>query len=425
MVTGTLAIYHRLRQWWIRVTAVVSGAILFIAFLLTLTSWFLNPSTEEPQSLIPSGSNLVDLTLIRNADEKGAVCLDGSRPGYHLQRGFGSGSDSWVLHLESGGWCDSADSCSYRQGTPLGSSHYMELQASFVGILSQAPSENPDFYNWNRVKIRYCDGASFSGDTEVQAKSGRKLFFRGQRIWEAIMEELLSEGLGKAKQAFLTGCSAGGLAIYIHCDSFRALMPKEANVKCLGDASFFLDVKDVSGKRTMQSFYKEVVRLQNVGKNLPADCTKRTEPSQCFFPHELIKTIKTPLFILNSAYDYWQIQNVLVPEDSDPRGHWLRCKKNIHNCHPNQIEILQGFRTSLLHTLSEFQHKKDAGMFINSCFVHCQTMSNVTWHSPKSPKINNRTIAEAVGDWYFGRREAIYVDCPYPCNPTCYHRNFN
>lgn len=23
-----------------------------------------------------------------------------------------------------------------------------------------------DFFNWNRVKIRYCDGASFTGDAE-------------------------------------------------------------------------------------------------------------------------------------------------------------------------------------------------------------------------------------------------------------------
>lgn len=23
-----------------------------------------------------------------------------------------------------------------------------------------------DFYNWNRVKVRYCDGGSFSGDSE-------------------------------------------------------------------------------------------------------------------------------------------------------------------------------------------------------------------------------------------------------------------
>lgn len=29
-----------------------------------------------------------------------AVCLDGSLPGYHLQKGFGSGSDKWVLHIE-------------------------------------------------------------------------------------------------------------------------------------------------------------------------------------------------------------------------------------------------------------------------------------------------------------------------------------
>ena len=23
-----------------------------------------------------------------------------------------------------------------------------------------------DFYNWNRLKVRYCDGASFTGDVE-------------------------------------------------------------------------------------------------------------------------------------------------------------------------------------------------------------------------------------------------------------------
>ncbi|XP_020252710.1 pectin acetylesterase 5-like [Asparagus officinalis] len=317
------------------------------------------------------------------------------------------------------------DSCSFRQGTHLGSSHYMDLQASFVGILSQTASENPDFYNWNRVKILYCDGASFSGDTEIQPKSGRKLFFRGQRIWEVIMGELLAEGLGKAKQAFLTGCSAGGLATFIHCDSFRALMPKEADVKCLADGGFFLDEKDVSGKRTMQSFYNDVVRLQNVGKNLPTDCTKRMDPSHCFFPRELIKSIKTPLFVLNTAYDFWQLENVLAPEESDPQGHWLKCKKRIQDCDPNQIEVLQGFRTSLLDAVSEFQHKKDAGMFVNSCHVHCQSMTGITWHSPTSPRINNKTVSEAVGDWYFGRREVKEVDCPYPCNPTCSGMDFS
>lgn len=42
-------------------------------------------------------------------------------------------------------------------------------------------------------------------------------------------------------QAFLTGCSAGGLATLIHCDDFRDLLPKDATVKCLADAGFFLN----------------------------------------------------------------------------------------------------------------------------------------------------------------------------------------
>jgi len=28
------------------------------------------------------------------------VCLDGTLPGYHLDRGFGSGANSWLVHLE-------------------------------------------------------------------------------------------------------------------------------------------------------------------------------------------------------------------------------------------------------------------------------------------------------------------------------------
>ncbi|XP_020274330.1 pectin acetylesterase 5-like isoform X2 [Asparagus officinalis] len=396
MLTGAPAIHHLLRHRWITgcryLSAIISGFSLFIVLLLTLTSWLHKPTIKPLNPLIPLDPDLVDLTLLRNATEKNAVCLDGSLPGYHLQRGSGSGAESWVLHLQGGGWCSTVDSCSSRQETPLGSSHYMPRQALFVGILSQSSSLNPDFYNWNRVKIRYCDGGSFSGDTMVQAKNGRKLFFKGQRIWEAIIDELLSEGLGKSKQAFLTGCSAGGLATFIHCDNFRALMPKGANVKCLADAGFFLDEKDISGKRTMQSFYNEVVRLQDVGRNLPNECTKRTKPSQCFFPRELIKTIKTPFFIVNPGYDFWQIQHILVPKASDPELHWLRCKKNIHHCDSNQIYVLQGYRTSMLDALSEFQHKKDAGMFINSCYMHCQTANNITWHSPTSPRINNKLV---------------------------------
>lgn len=30
----------------------------------------------------------------------GVVCLDGTLPGYHLDRGYGSGANSWLIQLE-------------------------------------------------------------------------------------------------------------------------------------------------------------------------------------------------------------------------------------------------------------------------------------------------------------------------------------
>lgn len=62
------------------------------------------------------------------------------------------------------------------------------------------------------------------------------LFFRGQRIFLAAMEKLMSIGMRYANQAILTGCSAGGLATIHHCDGFQALFPESTRVKCLADA---------------------------------------------------------------------------------------------------------------------------------------------------------------------------------------------
>ncbi|XP_024627184.1 pectin acetylesterase 5 [Medicago truncatula] len=395
------------------------AAFTIILFIFSLT--FLNRSNQSHSN--DSHINLIPFTPLANFKQLGALCLDGTAPGYHFQKGFGSGSRNWLLHLEGGGWCNSISSCSYRKTTALGSSNYMDTPVPFSGILSSVPSQNPDFFNWNKVKIRYCDGASFAGHPESEPK-GSGLFFRGQIIWEAIMNELLSIGMSKAKQALLSGCSAGGLATLIHCDNFRQLLPKEATVKCLADAGFFLDEKDIAGNSTMKSFYHDVVQLQGVAKSLHKECLAKMEPSKCLFPSEILKNIKTPVFLVHPAYDFWQIHNILVPEGSDPHRRWKSCRLNIQSCDANMISILDSFRSSLLKAVNEFQQRKDIGMFIDSCFIHCQTWMGETWHSPRSPKINHKTIAESVADWFFDRQVVKLIDCPFPCNPTCHNMDF-
>ncbi|KAF8394767.1 hypothetical protein HHK36_020982 [Tetracentron sinense] len=344
---------------------------------------------------VSSNPLTVGLTLIQGAAAKGAVCLDGTLPGYHMHRGYGSGANSWLIQLEGGGWCNTIRNCVYRKTTRRGSSTYMEKQIPFTGILSNKAEENPDFFNWNRVKLRYCDGASFTGDSQDEAA---QLNFRGQRIWLAGMEELMSKGMRYANQALLSGCSAGGLASILHCDEFRDLFPRTTKVKCLSDAGLFLDAVDVSGGRTLRNMFGGVVSLQGVQKNLPHTCTNRLDPTS--------------------------LQASLAPPSADPLGYWHDCKLNHAQCTASQVNFLQGFRNQMLNAIKGFSRSYQNGLFINSCFAHCQTERQDTWFADDSPLIRNKGIAQSVGDWYFDRVGAKTIDCPYPCDKTCHNLVF-
>ncbi|XP_052623120.1 pectin acetylesterase 10 isoform X2 [Lactuca sativa] len=386
-------------------------------------------NTTETLSLLEASSAaaaapkplLVGLTLIPGAAAKGAVCLDGTLPGYHLHRGFESGSNSWLIQLEGGGWCNTIRSCVYRKTTRRGSSNRFEKQLAFTGILSNKAEENPDFFNWNRVKVRYCDGASFAGDSEDKAND---LQFRGQKIWLAAMEELMSQGMRNADQALLSGCSAGGLASILHCDEFHSLFSGSTKVKCLADAGMFMDAVDVSGGHTLRNMYEGVVTLQGVAKNLSPTCLNQLNPTSCFFPQHVVPNIKTPMFILNAAYDSWQVLSSLSAPSADPSGVWKACQKNPGNCSPSHMNYLQDFRNQMLDALKGFSKSTQNGLFVNSCFAHCQTERQDTWFADDSPVINNKAIALAVGDWFFDRSSVKETDCPYPCDKSCHNLLF-
>jgi hypothetical protein len=294
----------------------------------------------------------------------------------------------------------------------------MEKQILFIGILSNKPDENPDFYNWNRARIRYCDGASFASEGYDQASG---LYFRGQRIWSAAMEEMMSKGMRSANQVLLSGCSAGGLSTILHCDQFRALFPGNTKVKCLADAGMFLDVADVSGGNTIRSFFQGVVDMLGVAKNLPGTCTSRMDATSCFFPENLVGNIQTPIFLLNSAYDVWQLQESLAPGKADPSGAWKYCRLNYKSCTSDQIQFLQGFRNKMVNVVQGFSGSRQNGVFLNSCFAHCQSGLQDTWFANNSPTLENKAIAKSVGDWYFDRAEVKAIDCAYPCDNTCHH----
>ncbi|TQD77002.1 hypothetical protein C1H46_037448 [Malus baccata] len=350
-----------------------------------------------------NGILIVGLTLVEGAAAKGAVCLDGTVPAYHLHRGCGLGANSWLIHLQGGAWCNDIRSCTNRKYSAYGSSTRMETEIAFTGILINAAEKNPDFFNWNRVLLRYCVSASFLGDSENQE---RKLQFRGQRIWLSAMEDLMSKGMRDANEALLSGVSAGGLSSILHCDEFRGLFPTATKVKCLSDGGFFLDAVDVSGGRALRDHYSGVVGLQGVQVNLPRFCTSHLDPTSCFFPENFILRTLEPRYLYSIQH---MIHGSLAPPSADPHGEWKTCRLNLSSCSASQMEILQGFRNQFLNAVKQFSVSKQNGMFINSCFTHLLTLQG-TWFARNSPAVGNKTIAEAVGDWYFDRAEVKVVD---------------
>ncbi|ONM59965.1 Pectin acetylesterase 12 [Zea mays] len=238
------------------------------------------------------------------------------------------------------------------------------------------------------------------------------------------MDDLMAQGMRYANQALLSGCSAGGVSTILHCDEFHGLFPSNTRVKCLADAGMFLDTVDVSGRREMRSFFNGIVRLQGSGRSLPRSCTSHMDKTSCFFPQNVLPTIRTPTFVLNTAYDVWQLQQSVAPRTADPQGLWSKCRTNHAFCNSNQLQFLQGFRNQMLDAVRGFSASRQNGLFINSCFAHCQSERQDTWYANNSPRLGNKKIADAVGDWFFERGNAKYTDCPYPCDGTCHHLVF-
>uniref|UniRef100_M1DCW6 Pectin acetylesterase n=1 Tax=Solanum tuberosum TaxID=4113 RepID=M1DCW6_SOLTU len=232
--------------------------------------------------------------------------------------------------MEGGGWCQNVAQCLLRKNSKYGSSAKMENQVFFSGMLSNEQKFNPEFYNWNRVFVRYCDGGSFTGDVEA-IDPGTGLHYRGARIFKAIMEELLAQGMNKSENGSV--------------------------------------------------------------RNLPPSCTSKLKPSL--------------------------VRNILVPRGTDPKGAWNSCGANIKTCTPDQLKVLQGFRLNFLKALEGLGPSSTRGYYINSCFAHCQTQKQASWFGPNSPRLFNKTIAEAVGDWVLERNQFRQIDCPYPCDKTC------
>ncbi|CAH9100663.1 unnamed protein product [Cuscuta europaea] len=311
-----------------------------------------------------SGDYVVNATVVRS--DPGAVCLTGKPASYYFDHGYGSGVQNWLVYLPGGAWCNNLEYC-----LSYATSRHITLDAppySFVDILSNKKKDNPDFFNWNRVVIRYCDGSSFTSDSEkIYEYKGTPLYFRGARIYKAVMQEVLHKlGMKMAENALLVGGSAGGVAVSLHCDGFRDLLPKATRVKCFSDAGYFFPSKKFAyAGEVFTPTFQKLMAFGSI-KALPEACTSRLSPHLCFFAQNVQEHIKTPIFFLMSAFDTVQVTWTFPGNDT------IRNCLDAQNCPNDIIKTLQDLRSEFLSVLPKPSRALSRGLLITSPTTHEQ-----------------------------------------------------
>lgn len=368
--------------------------------------------------------------------DRGAVCLDGTPPGFYASfTENASTATSWVLYFKGGGWCYNEASCASRAKSNLGSSDHFAKTFEFSGMMDSTAAVNPEFYAYNRVVLYYCDGASFSGNRDepyFYEKTNQTLYFRGARILDAMLDTLIQDhGLGKATDVLVSGGSAGGLAAYLHADYMHEYLRKRGapltRFKAAPVSGFFLMHQDASGKLTYPNEMKYVFNMQNSSGGVNSDCiasyaSHQEEAWRCIFANESYAHSETPMFPLNSALDSWQMGNIWL-------GDRACAKKNFADCSAEEVQHLNGYLSDFLGDLqaSEKFGRAGEGGFVESCLEHVGTQNAGDFEHYLIKNVSDRDALSAwwrgdgsqpaSGHWYLPCE--LNTEAPHQCNPSC------
>ncbi|KAK4731368.1 hypothetical protein R3W88_024356 [Solanum pinnatisectum] len=230
--------------------------------------------------------------------------------------------------------------------------------------------------------------------------SATNLHFRGARIFEAIMEELLVKGLKNAKNAILAGSSAAGYPTTLYCDHFRGLLTNTPRVKCLIDSGYFIHENNPQQARGFEHIYHALITLHGSAKALPKSCTSKMKPL-LLFPKNMPQYIKTPLFIYMSSFDSFQIQTTIDPN--------LYGFIETRTCNASQKKTLKGTYIIITnYALPKSNNPKLRGSFIDSLNQH--TSIQKRWFPENVVTIDNLSAPKAFADWYFDRKHWYIID---------------
>lgn len=371
-----------------------------------------------------------------------ALTLAGTPAGYYLGPAPAQ-PDRYIIHLQGGGWGISYEDLAERASTHYGTSAHWTRSgtcpdASNPACWGDSPSGLPDglqsldadqsplFYSAQHVYVAYSDGASFSG-ARVEPyvyNSTLSLYFRGYYILNAVLDDLHARfNLSTATEVLLKGCSAGGMAVYLHADHIGQRLRQWApgvRYAAAPGAGLFLDQKAFPINASFSDLLLWGYTAQNASGSTNAACAAAHAATHdahlCYLAPHVLPYIATPLFISNSLVDSCALAE-LMELGCDPRV--------AGNCTAAQLQYVSRYRASMLEVVRPVLAANALhGAFLQACWTHIVEDDAVAWGKTL---VQGQTQRDTFGAWWSslwkGKSSAplskVVVDGEWGSNPTC------
>ena len=259
---------------------------------------------------------------------------------------------------------------------------------------------------------------------------------------------------------------AGGLSTYLHCDAVAGMLPN-SDVHCLGDAGLFLDHPSVTGaspyRRDMRYMFDMASlaprRTAHRGCLCPVYMSQWPRACRChvFFPRRALRAaraqmnssggvnqeclnskaadlqwmcmfasyslphIRTPMFVSNSRFDSWQMDEILGGQayyglNAAEQAAYASCVADYNRCDARFKAAVDEWAVAFQGKLAPALANPKDGVFVNNCHRH----HNVDGDEAFRTKINGTSLVDAVALWAIEGKPPKLVDSAVPGqNPSC------
>ena len=258
---------------------------------------------------------------------------------------------------------------------------------------------------------------------------GTPLYYRGRRILDAMVDDLIPRGILNATVSrqgvcLFSGCwcglaegclicahacccvhwvqdvvvgggSAGALGVYLNVDHYRSRLDPERRMafSALPDGGWFMDLNN-KGYHDGMAWIASPGGMNAVLHPACEEAHRNSTAALCMFAAHVAPFVDTPIFALQAKFDAWQIPNILGSEDV------------------GSINAFGANMTALLE--SNLLDRPHNGAFVDGCRHHCGG-----WDAMYI--VDGMTEAEAFDRWYTRGsaalpREGRMIDgSRYPC----------